>query len=140
MRLRKILLQNHSKLQWFIITIVAGTLPVFVRLYVGLNNNIDSLFDIKDILFAALAINISNFSLFTNDDYELKSLIAWASGILLVFITLAISHYMEKDGLKVPMPYPYINGIISWGLFGGSVSLSYFANLSSFNSKVNANG
>ncbi|MEX6689253.1 hypothetical protein QTN47_17215 [Danxiaibacter flavus] len=130
-------LDNFLKFQWFVYTLVGGMIPVGVRFLVAYNFNLENKLDIKDLLFASLAMNISNFSLLTNDDHKLKSIFSAASGMLLVFISVAIGIYMAKENEK--LHHPAANWIFTGLMFIVSIGLSYTANFTAIKTKEDAN-
>lgn len=60
---------NLSKTKWFYLTIVVSFLPLIFRFLVWTDFTIN-IFDIKDLLFASLAINLSNLSLVSGKDFD----------------------------------------------------------------------
>jgi len=60
---------NLNKTKWFYFTVVVSFLPIIFRILVWTDFTIN-IFDIKDLLFASLAINISNLSLVSGKDFD----------------------------------------------------------------------
>lgn len=52
----------EHKWAWYIGTLIGSFIPIILRFLISLDSEISS-FDIKDLLFAGLAMNLSNLSL-----------------------------------------------------------------------------
>lgn len=102
MALFEFLEKSPGKWMWFLGICVASFIPVILRYIIGCDHNAPE-FDIKDLLFAALAMNLSNLSLATGNRIDAKIMIAIVSGLFICFIGYALGVFLtdEADKTKV---------------------------------------
>lgn len=115
----------ENKWIWFLGTLVGGFLPVFGRLIVGLSIPIE-LFDIKDVLFAGVAMNLSNFTLVGYKEVQNKVLIIFASALFTFFMSFLIAIYL-CSGENTPKHYIILN-FLSCSFCAASIFLSWVSN------------
>lgn len=117
---------NFYKWIWFLGTLIGSLLPILARLFACLAFEINY-FDIKDVLFAGLAMNLSNLSLIGSKRFKMKPIIALASGIFIFLLSMLIAIFLCAEN-KPPNNYQFILNIISLIFVAGAVFLSYTAN------------
>ena len=89
--------KNDDLWLWFFCTLLASFMPCIVRYAISLGVHIES-FDIKDILFATLAIVISNFTLVgSQKKLEERKLIIVASGFLLIPVVCFTANFLFNE-------------------------------------------
>jgi hypothetical protein len=66
---------SDDKWMWYFLTLFASFIPVILRLLVSFDLPIQG-YDIKDFLFAGLAMNLSNLSLIGHKEFDRKLAIA----------------------------------------------------------------
>lgn len=84
---------------WFLGIFIFSTLPVILRFFIGHHHN-TSEFDIKDLLFGALAMNLSNLSLATGNRVDTKVLIVMVSSFFSILIVYALGVFMDDEATK----------------------------------------
>jgi hypothetical protein len=91
--------RNDYKWAWFILTLIASISPIICRFIVWCDFKIN-LFDIKDLLFAGLAINLSNLNLVGSKNFDEKVLIVMSSIIFLTFFAFIIGVALATEAIK----------------------------------------
>lgn len=91
--------RNDYKWAWFILTFIASISPILCRVIVWCDLSIN-VFDIKDLLFAGLAINISNLNLVGSKSFDEKVLIVMASIIFITFFAFIIGVVLATEAMK----------------------------------------
>jgi len=119
---------NENKWVWYLSTLIGSLLPVFFRLILSSTNNHFEPFDIKDLLFSGLAMNLSNLNLIGHKIFDIKVVLATISAILIIFISFLITAFMFLDILKGELFNVTILEILSIFLVLGSIYLSYESN------------
>lgn len=118
--------RNESKLIWYFAIVISSSIPMILRFLTSLDLKISS-FDIKDVLFAGLAMNLSNFNLISSKKFSFKVIFALFSATLITIIgfCLGILFCCESQS-----PAPNLSGLTlcSCLLLAGSFALSYQAN------------
>lgn len=114
--------RNEYKWMWFVFTLIGSFLPMGFRYLASLGFNVSS-FDIKDLLFAGLALNISNLTLAGSQRSDTRVVMAGVSFFMSLIIAVFIVIFMcneefptkELIGLKyLSYPVVILSGIISW--------------------------
>lgn len=99
--IEKYIMKSENKWLWFIITICGSFIPLIFRYVVSLGFPTTSNFDIKDVLFAGLAMNLSNFNLLSSKNFKAKVVIALLSSIMIAVIAVLISIFLAKENDKI---------------------------------------
>jgi hypothetical protein len=113
MNLIKWIGKYKDQVPWFFLTGVASFLPTILRFVVSTFYNI-SPFDIKDVLFAGIAFNLSNFSIVSVKDFPEKSQIIFISLFPLLIITTILALFLADEGNKnaVFHIWPFSLGVV----------------------------
>jgi len=118
--------RNEAKLLWYIVIIFSSCIPAIMRFIIGLDLNI-SKYDVKDVLFAGLAINLSNFNLINAKKLPIKSIFVTSSALLIAFIGMIIGVFLCLEAQTKTPAMHWLN-VVSIGLVLGSAAVSYQAN------------
>jgi len=86
---------KQRRLYW-VISLLVGFLPCILRYAISLDHAISG-FDIKDLLFAGLSMNLANFSQMSNDRFEAKEVLALISVLLIVVIAAFLSVFLMSE-------------------------------------------
>jgi hypothetical protein len=121
---------TENKWIWYLLTFGGSFIPFLARLLVSLEFPINS-FDIKDILFAGLAMNLSNFNL-TNIEESKKSRLIIFSGLSIFFIGLIIGIFLCAEYKEPANNNIYLLKLVSYAFVAFSIRTSYNANSYSF--------
>jgi hypothetical protein len=91
----------QHKWNGYMCTLLGSMVPMVLRFIISLDCEIN-MFDIKDMLFAGLTMNLSNLNLMNNDRLKQKERIAVLSGLFIFFISIGtgISFYEENPEVK----------------------------------------
>ncbi|HYF29959.1 MAG TPA: hypothetical protein VD993_02460 [Chitinophagaceae bacterium] len=123
------------KWNWYVYTLAGSMLPVILRFFISLDCGI-KMFDIKDFLFAGLAMNLSNLTLIGSDNLDAvtRERIAVVSGLLILFIAafLGLLFYEEDPGIRKPF---FWMKVLAAGFVAASVATSYRTNKYIFTNK-----
>lgn len=127
---------NHP-LKWFSFTILCSFFPVIARVASCLVTSDVQYFDLKDFVFVALALCLSNFNLIGDKDFKEKDGIAAISTILTlgfgVALTLFFIHDYKWKNISVAEQFKDIKFVVLVGFCAifvvGTFIMSYFANL-----------
>ncbi len=117
---------NESKWIWFTLTLIGSLIPLILRFLVSLAFPIQS-FDIKDLLFAALAINLSNFNLIGSRNFKTKTIIVIFSALLIIFISSTLGVFLCTEANTHQVSFLKLK-TISIVFFLASVYMSFEAN------------
>lgn len=118
---------KHTTWIWFVITILCSFIPCIARAIASTNLDI-SCFDTKDIIFAGIAINISNFQLISSHiKIEPKILISLLSTIANLFLAVILGIILSDDSNTKAHSTFWLN-IICILIVIVSIYLSYDAN------------
>jgi hypothetical protein len=115
----------QHKWNWYMCTLAGSMIPMALRFFISLDYEIN-MFDIKDVLFAGLAMNLSNLNLMRNE-FEERERIAVLSAIFIIFISVALGASFIDESSSIKKPFVW-SKIISVGIVLGSVWASYKAN------------
>ncbi len=74
---------------WYLGTLFGSLLPMIIRLVISMDHKIPC-FDLKDFLFAGLAMNLSNLNLIGTKSFKYKTEIALFSTACIVIIAAVI--------------------------------------------------
>jgi hypothetical protein len=118
---------NENKWLWYGGTLIGSMVPLIFRLLISLDNRHVACFDIKDLLFMGLAINLSNFNLIGTRNFPYKVAIAIVSGIFILLMGFALGTVMTDESNSTPNPFLWLK-IISSCFVLFSVYMSYEAN------------
>ena len=123
--LHKILFPRDHKFTWFVYTIIGSSLPIIFRLLGATSGKVEWI-DFKDFLFAGIAINLSNFALVGDREFEYKNHLIGLSVILMVLLSDAIMVFLitESRGSQ----FLWTLYIISTVILLLSIYISYVAN------------
>jgi len=91
--------KNDNKWTWFILTVVASLLPVLFRFLAWTDFNI-KIFDIKDLLFAGLAINLSNLNLVGSKEFDEKINIVLFSVLFIILFSFVLGIMLICEAFK----------------------------------------
>ena len=94
---RKIIEANETRWLWFGGVLIGSFIPLILRLIVSLDIQEIASFDIKDCLFAGLAINLSNFNLLESSKYQFKLALGFLSTICILIIAVAIGVFLISE-------------------------------------------
>jgi len=108
------------------LTLVGSMLPVILRFVTSLDLDI-SKYDIKDFLFAGLAINLNNFNLITSEKLEAKIVFSMLSAFAIVVLAFLLGVFIGTEVVK-PAPSFICLSLFTAIFFLGSIYLSYEAN------------
>src|SRR5688572_5147167 len=87
----------QHKWNWYMCTLIGSLIPMGLRFFISLDYQIN-MFDIKDMLFAGLAMNLSNLGLLNNNKFKQKDRIGVLSGFFIVFISVALGvSFVDED-------------------------------------------
>lgn len=132
--IKKYIEGNEYKWFWFFLTFGGSCLPIIARFLCGLSSSIE-IFDIKDVLFAGLAMNLSNLNLVGNKKIEAKVVISLLSVALIFLCTLIIGIFLctensidSTNGLLSLKQGLCILKVLSGILVAFSIYWSYNAN------------
>lgn len=120
---------NTYKWVWFLGTLIGSLLPIFGRLFASMAFEIKS-FDIKDALFAGLAMNLSNLTLIgskSSRTLKVKGFLAMASGAFIFFLSLLIAIFLCAENSEETSLINVLKAI-ALAFSVGAVFLSYSAN------------
>lgn len=111
------------KWNWYMCTLVGSMIPVLMRFFISLDCGI-AMFDIKDLLFAGLAMNLSNLSLLNSRKMKQNDRIGFLSGLFILFISafLGLFFFQEDPTIKTELSKLKI---VSSVLVVSSIWLSY---------------
>jgi len=123
MALFEFLEKSTNRWLWFFGIFIGSFIPVGLRLFIGHDYKTTE-FDIKDLLFAALAMNLSNLSLVTGKKFETKILIVLVSTLFIVLIAYGLGAFLTDEAAKTKPTG-------SW-LFNSSIVFSILSILVSF--------
>jgi hypothetical protein len=126
MALFEFLEKKSGRWLWFFGIFIVSVLPVIFRFFIGHHYKTDE-FDIKDLLFGALAMNLSNLNLATGNRIDTKALIINVSWIISLVIVAILAIYMGDDATKTNNPDNLLLSA-SIGLAVLSVGVSFEAN------------
>ncbi|MBV8252678.1 MAG: hypothetical protein JO154_08725 [Chitinophaga sp.] len=107
-------------------TLVGSMLPIILRFVTSLDLDIGR-YDIKDFLFAGLAINLNNFNLITSEKVEAKIIFSTISAFAIVVLAFLLGVFIGTEVVK-PAPAFIWLSFIAVICFLGSAYLSYEAN------------
>jgi hypothetical protein len=119
---------------WYFLTLFASFIPVILRLLVSFDLPIQG-YDIKDFLFAGLAMNLSNLSLIGHKEFDRKLAIALISMTFILLIGFLIGLFLFNEAMNNKYPLPTLQ-VFSFVFVGISVYMSREANYYVFN-KIN---
>lgn len=91
---------NESRWIWFITTLFGGFIPLILRFFISLGIPINP-FDFKDILFAGLAMNLSNLNIFGNKNFKTSVVIAVISGAFMISISCFLGVFLCKESTNL---------------------------------------
>ncbi|HVZ95749.1 MAG TPA: hypothetical protein VG847_02660 [Chitinophagaceae bacterium] len=118
---------RNTKWLWFSLTILCSFIPCIARAIAATNLDI-SYFDTKDLIFAGIAINLSNFSLISSHiKFELKTLLSVFSTLANLFLAVILGILLSDDNNKNAHSTMWLS-IFCIIIVGFSVYLSYDAN------------
>lgn len=128
--IRKLMEADESKWLWFGGILIGSCLPMIIRFIISIDFQEISSFDIKDCLFAGIAINLSNINMVGIRDFRSKVSITYLSTISLVIIASCIAVFLMNEA----NPQQGLFGIklISILVVIASTRISLFANHFSF--------
>ena len=89
-------LKGKERWIWFTVTLIGSFLPTIFRYFVGFGGEIEQ-FDIKDVLFAGLAINLANFALINNLNVDEKTSIILMSAIFMVVLSVILCVFLAYE-------------------------------------------
>jgi|GEM_PF-1848677 len=123
--------RNKSRLIGYSFILFGSLFPAIVRLMISLDLNIIR-YDIKDYIFAGLAINLSNFNLIKGHRLETQLVYTTLSVFLIFLLGCILGVFL---GFEIIKPAPNLPWLTCFAiiLFLGSVYLSYEANNLFFN-------
>ena len=119
---------NENKWLWFSLSLLASLLPIFTRYCASLGSNTVASFDIKDLLFAGLAMNLANFNLVSAKKIKAKLAIIGLSAILIVVISVIVGIFLMAEPQPVQNNGLPLLRLISGALVIFSIFMSYCAN------------
>jgi hypothetical protein len=90
-------LDGKTKWSWYSIALLISFLPVIIRLIVCIAVPSAIAFDIKDILFSGLAMNLSNINLVGHKAFKPKQGIAVSSSLLILIIGIILALFLQHD-------------------------------------------
>jgi hypothetical protein len=90
----------EHKWAWYIGTLIGSFIPIILRFFISLDCEISS-FDIKDLLFAGLAMNLANFNLIAGKEVENQHKIAGLSVLWIIFISTVLGVFFHGESLDV---------------------------------------
>jgi hypothetical protein len=108
--INKLLSISEQKWLWWVGTLIGSFVPVICRLI----NGDHPLVDIKDILFAGLAMNICNLPLLTNDSFNHKLKVGIFSAGLIFFIGLFLGKFLNTEGINLNDFRTWISVVLVW--------------------------
>jgi hypothetical protein len=117
---------NEDKAIWYFFILGGAFIPIFVRLIVTADFPVEHL-DIKDVLFAGLAMTISNFNLIGSEKVKYKSIIFGFSAACILFTGLIIAEFLFDDIKQLHSNFYYLTRI-SYACVFASIVLSYITN------------
>lgn len=117
--------KSDHKWFWFFATFVASLIPVACRFIASLASEINAL-DLKDVLFAGLALNLSNLNLVGDKTMDKKNIIVYLSVILLIIIAVILGIYFANENKLRNISI--MLDLFSITFVGASVYVSYSAN------------
>lgn len=83
--------------RWFwYIALLIGVLPCIIRFFVWMDADING-FDIKDLLFAGLSLNLANLTQLSNSRFPHKELMATFSLILVAIICSFLGVFLKSE-------------------------------------------
>ena len=113
-------------------TLAGSMIPMALRLFISLDHKI-AMFDIKDLLFAGLTMNLSNLNLMSNE-FEARARIAMLSGFLIVVISVALGASLINEDSNTNR-FGLGSEIVSVTIVLGSIWKSYKTNEYVFSNK-----
>lgn len=118
--------KNDYKWLWFILTFFGSFIPLILRFITSLDFNIPS-FDIKDLLFAGLAMNLSNLNLVGSKKFDTKLIIVLFSALFIILIAFALGVFLRNEADKSDVSTFWLK-TCSTIFVGLSIYVSYEAN------------
>jgi hypothetical protein len=100
MGLFEILGESNYKWMWFIATFVGSILPIILRFFLWCAYDVE-LLDVKDLLFAGLALNLANLTLVGHQSLTEKALIASFSGIFIVIFAFILGCVTRSEVYRI---------------------------------------
>jgi hypothetical protein len=100
--------KNDYKWAWFILTFIASVSPIICRVIISIDFKIN-LFDIRDLLFAGLALNLSNFNLVGSKKFDDKILIVLSSIIFITCFAFIIGVVLASEAIKNPPAHTFLD-------------------------------
>jgi len=91
--------KSSFKWIWFFGILISSFIPLILRAWIGYSYNIIK-FDIKDLLFAALAMNLSNFNLVNGRKPDVRIIILFISGFIIVLVGVALGNLFRDEAEK----------------------------------------
>jgi hypothetical protein len=121
--LHKILFPTEHQFTWFIYTVIGSLLPIAFRLLAATSGRIEW-FDYNEVLFAGIAMNLSNFALAGNINTVHREYIIGWSILFTIFLSVSIMAFLLDDGNS----YNWILFAFSILVVLLSIYINYFAN------------
>lgn len=126
MNLLKWLASKEYKWLWYGGTLVGSALPILMRVFLSLDKPVPS-FDLKDLLFMGLAINLSNFNLIGIQKFEYKVVVVVCSMLFVIMMAFILGVLMNDESNHVVDPMKWMTRL-SVLCVAASAILSYAAN------------
>jgi hypothetical protein len=98
--IRKWIESDEYKWLWFGGIFIGSAIPMILRGVLSLDRNIDS-FDIKDLLFMGLAVNLSNLNLIGSREFKYKVSIAFFSVLFILMMGFGLGEIMTDESNRV---------------------------------------
>jgi hypothetical protein len=95
--LHNFLFPTEHQSTWFIYTIIGSLLPIIVR-FLAATTGRTEWFDYTEVLFAGIAMNLSNFALAGNGDCAQREYIIGWSMIFTILLSASIMIFLLSDG------------------------------------------
>lgn len=96
---------NDLRWIWFFGTLIASCTPMLLRLLISMGNEIDT-FDIKDLIFAGMSINLANLNLIGNKSFDYKVVVIFCSVVFLIAFAALIGTILPFEKNLVIRPNP----------------------------------
>lgn len=119
------------KWNWYMCTLAGSMIPMALRFFISLDCGI-AMFDVKDMLFAGLTMNLSNLNLMGRIKLKRKDRIAVMSGFLIVFIAAFLGLFYYEEDPEIRKDYVGLK-IVAFIFVSVSVWVSYKANETAYN-------
>ena len=120
--------KKENKWLWYLLTFIGSFLPLIVRFLVSGGFSSVNNFDIKDVLFAGIAMNLGNFNLLGGSKIEAKVVIAILSTILMLVIALIVGIFLAVESNVNDKNHFILLKSSSCVLVAISIFMSYTAN------------